>query len=94
MIGTRTIVDGVNDPVVQSLVSGAAKGEMIQGNSKMLSGLTIDLMTRKRVKIFGRMIAGSLGEVSHRRGVRFAATLTDVAAAERAVESGQLSEIS
>lgn len=63
VIGTRTIVDGVNDPVVQSLVSGLPKGEVLQGNSKMLAGLTIDLMTRKRVKIFGRMIAGALGEV-------------------------------
>lgn len=64
MIGTRTFVDGVNDPVVQSLIPGGEKGDMIQGNSKMISGLTIDLMTRKRVKIFGRMIAGSLEEVS------------------------------
>src|SRR4051812_48955075 len=31
IIGTRTIVDGVNDPVVQALVGSAEKGEMIQG---------------------------------------------------------------
>ncbi|KAF2679722.1 oxidoreductase-like protein [Lentithecium fluviatile CBS 122367] len=64
IIGTRTIVDGTNDPVVQALVGSAEKGEMIQGNQKMVSGLTIDLMTRKRVKLFGRMLAGALGEVS------------------------------
>ena len=63
IIGTRTIVDGPNDPVVQALVGGAEKGEMIQGNQKMVSGLTIDLMTRKRVKLFGRMIAGTVDEV-------------------------------
>ncbi|KAF2193022.1 hypothetical protein K469DRAFT_715049 [Zopfia rhizophila CBS 207.26] len=69
IIGTRTIVDGVNDPVVQGLVGGSEKGEMVQGDAngdgigRMVSGLAIDLMTRKRVKIFGRMIAGSLGEV-------------------------------
>jgi predicted pyridoxine 5'-phosphate oxidase superfamily flavin-nucleotide-binding protein len=63
IIGTRTIVDGTNDPVVQALVGGAEKGEMKQGDQKMVSGLTIDLMTRKRVKLFGRMIAGTVEEV-------------------------------
>lgn len=64
IIGTRTIVDGENDPVVQALVGGMAKSEMAQGNDKLVAGLTIDLMTRKRVKIAGRMLAGSLGEVN------------------------------
>ena len=63
MIGTRTLVDGENDPVVQALVGNITKGEMVQGHDKLIAGLTIDLMTRKRVKIAGRMIAGSLGEV-------------------------------
>jgi len=63
IIGTRTIVDGVNDPVVQALVGGVDKGEMVQDDTKMFSGLTIDLMTRKRVKICGHMVAGSVGEI-------------------------------
>ncbi|KAF2794179.1 oxidoreductase-like protein [Melanomma pulvis-pyrius CBS 109.77] len=63
IIGTRTIVDGVNDPVVQALVGGVEKGEMVQDDTKMFAGLTIDLMTRKRVKIFGHMVAGSVGEI-------------------------------
>ncbi|KAF2728410.1 hypothetical protein EJ04DRAFT_516624 [Polyplosphaeria fusca] len=63
IIGTRTFVDAINDPVVQALVGGTEKGEMRSGNEKMLSGLTIDLMTRKRVKIAGRMLAGALSEV-------------------------------
>ncbi|KAF2009562.1 oxidoreductase-like protein [Aaosphaeria arxii CBS 175.79] len=63
MIGTRTIVDGAHDPVVQSLTGGVEKGEMIQNSNRMLSGLAIDLMTRKRVKIAGHMVAGALGEV-------------------------------
>jgi ferredoxin-NADP reductase/predicted pyridoxine 5'-phosphate oxidase superfamily flavin-nucleotide-binding protein len=63
IIGTRTIVDGVNDPVVQALVGGVEKGEMVQDDTKMFAGLTIDLMTRKRVKIFGHMIAGSVSDV-------------------------------
>ncbi|KAF1962684.1 oxidoreductase-like protein [Byssothecium circinans] len=64
IIGTRTIVDGTHDPVVQALVGHAEKGKMVQGEQKMVSGLTIDLITRKRVKIFGRMMAGCVGEVA------------------------------
>lgn len=69
IVGTRTLVDGVNDPVVQALVGGSPKGDVVQGDSgmggapRMVSGLAIDLMSRKRVKVFGRMVAGSLGEV-------------------------------
>lgn len=64
-IGTRTLVDGKYDPVVQALVGDASDGEMIQpeDGGKMLSGLAIDLMTRKRVKIAGEMIAGTVKEV-------------------------------
>jgi hypothetical protein len=65
LIGTRTFVDGTHDPVVKALVGGAAGGEMLQpeGGGKMLAALSIDLMTRKRVKMAGRMIAGTLREV-------------------------------
>ncbi|KAF2870261.1 oxidoreductase-like protein [Massariosphaeria phaeospora] len=63
IIGTSTIVDGVNDPVVQALVGHVESGEMVQGAQKMISGLTLDLMTRKRVKLAGRMVAGTLEEV-------------------------------
>ncbi|KAF1850304.1 oxidoreductase-like protein [Cucurbitaria berberidis CBS 394.84] len=65
LIGTRTLVDGKNDPVVQALVGSAEKGEMLQlkDGGKILSGLAIDLMTRKRVKIAGRMVAGTVKEV-------------------------------
>jgi ferredoxin-NADP reductase/predicted pyridoxine 5'-phosphate oxidase superfamily flavin-nucleotide-binding protein len=77
MIGTRTIVDAVNDPVVRALVGGRGRpeeekedavedrdGEMVQPEGgKMVAGLSIDLMTRKRVKIAGRMIAGTVSSV-------------------------------
>jgi hypothetical protein len=65
LIGTRTLVDGTHDPVVKALVGGAVGGEMLQpeGGGKMLAALAIDLMTRKRVKLAGRMIAGALREV-------------------------------
>jgi NAD(P)H-flavin reductase/predicted pyridoxine 5'-phosphate oxidase superfamily flavin-nucleotide-binding protein len=63
ILGTRTIVDGDYDPVVQALVGHVEKGEMATGGEKMVAGLTIDLMTRKRVKIFGRVVAGCVSEV-------------------------------
>ncbi len=64
-IGTRTLVDGQNDPVVQALVGDGEKGEMTQAKDggKLVAGLAIDLMTRKRVKIAGRMIAGTTQDV-------------------------------
>jgi ferredoxin-NADP reductase/predicted pyridoxine 5'-phosphate oxidase superfamily flavin-nucleotide-binding protein len=64
-IGTRTLVDSQHDPVVQALVGGAKDGEMLQppDGGKMLAGLAIDLMTRKRVKIGGKMVAGTVREV-------------------------------
>ncbi|KAF1976903.1 oxidoreductase-like protein [Bimuria novae-zelandiae CBS 107.79] len=63
IIGTRTLIDSAHDPVVQALVGHAEKGQMVQGNEKMVAGLTIDLMERKRVKLFGRVIAGGINEV-------------------------------
>lgn len=63
VVGTRTPVDSSWDPVVQALVGHAAKGEMAKGNDKMVSGLSFDLMTRKRVKIFGRVMAGCVDEL-------------------------------
>jgi ferredoxin-NADP reductase/predicted pyridoxine 5'-phosphate oxidase superfamily flavin-nucleotide-binding protein len=65
-IGTRTLVDSQYDPVVQALVGGAKDGEMLQppDGGKMLAGLAFDLMTRKRVKIGGKMVAGTVREVN------------------------------
>ncbi|CAN9089225.1 unnamed protein product [Alternaria alternata] len=64
-IGTQTLVDGTNDPVVQALISGNQKGEMTQAKDggKLVAGLAIDLMTRKRVKTAGRMIAGAIRDI-------------------------------
>jgi ferredoxin-NADP reductase/predicted pyridoxine 5'-phosphate oxidase superfamily flavin-nucleotide-binding protein len=65
-VGTRTLVDSKYDPVVHALVGGAEKGEMLQpqGEGKMVSGLAIDLVTRKRVKIAGKMAAGTIRPIS------------------------------
>jgi len=64
-IGTRTLVDGKHDPVVQALVGENEKGEPTQAKDggKLVAGLAIDLMTRKRVKTAGRMVAGTMKDV-------------------------------
>lgn len=60
-IGIRTMVDGEYDPVIQALFGEADEEPvMIQGNRKIVGGLTIDLETRMRVKLHGRMLAGAL----------------------------------
>ena len=64
IVGIRTPVTGKHDPVIEGLVGKEAKGEVVreeeEGKGRMVAGLTLDLETRKRVKMFGRMVAGSL----------------------------------
>lgn len=62
IIGVRATVDRTNDPVVETLLGGKADGEVVQeqGNGKMVAGLAIDLESRRRVKLYGRMVAGAL----------------------------------
>lgn len=62
IVGFRNAVTGKYDPVVEELVGKEPTGEVVreQGKGRMVSGLTIDLETRKRVKLFGRMVAGAL----------------------------------
>ncbi|KAH8722923.1 hypothetical protein GQ44DRAFT_711077 [Phaeosphaeriaceae sp. PMI808] len=66
LVGTRAFVDLQHDPVVHALVPKAQQGNMLQSNNagKVLAGLAIDLMTRKRVKIAGQMVAGGVQEVN------------------------------
>lgn len=63
IIGIKTPVPPRHDPVVEILVGSGAEGEIVreQGKGRMVSALTIDLETRKRVKLYGRMVAGALG---------------------------------
>lgn len=62
IIGIRTPVVGAHDPVVEELVGKDANGTVTrdEGPGRMVAGLTIDLETRKRVKLFARMVAGAL----------------------------------
>jgi hypothetical protein len=65
IIGVRTLVDKKYDPLAQILLGGRDDGEVVkeEGAGRLVSGLTIDLETRKRVKLAGRMIAGALGSL-------------------------------
>lgn len=64
IIGIKTAVAEKHDPVIELLVGNEPSGEIRreEGKGRMVSGLTIDLETRKRVKMYGRMIAGALSE--------------------------------
>ena len=61
-IHIRAVVDQMHDPLVPLLFGRSGDGEVIRpdGEGKMVSGLAIDLDNRDRVKLFGRMAAGSL----------------------------------
>ncbi|EEA28413.1 hypothetical protein TMatcc_003255 [Talaromyces marneffei ATCC 18224] len=64
IVGMRAVVDRLHDPVVNSLF-GDAKGTngstiRTNGQGKMISGVTIDLENRKRVKLYGKVIMGTL----------------------------------
>ncbi|KAK2761759.1 hypothetical protein FQN54_001587 [Arachnomyces sp. PD_36] len=61
-LGIRSMVDTTYDPVVQALLGGKADGEVVgaEGEGKMVSGLAVDLENRRRVKLYGRMVAGAL----------------------------------
>ena len=64
VLGLQSLVDAVHDPVVAALYGhGAPAGELVRpdGGAKPISGLSIDLETRDRVKLAGTMVAGALG---------------------------------
>ncbi|KAF1349960.1 oxidoreductase-like protein [Delphinella strobiligena] len=65
ILGIRTPVAALHDPVVESLVGIRPDGEVVkeQGQGRMVSGLTIDFVSRKRVKLYGRMVAGALSTI-------------------------------
>lgn len=64
IVGMRAIVDRVYDPVVTALFgdSNVADGSVMrtEGGNKMISGVTIDLEKRKRVKLYGKVVLGTL----------------------------------
>ncbi|RFU36294.1 hypothetical protein B7463_g97, partial [Scytalidium lignicola] len=70
-IGISTTVDSKYDPVVQTLLGKSADGDVIhpKGKGEMVGGLTIDLESRSRVKLYGRMKAGVLTRDPKKDGV-------------------------
>ncbi|KAE9380660.1 oxidoreductase-like protein [Stipitochalara longipes BDJ] len=62
VIGMKATVDRTYDPVLRTLLGEKADGEVVraEGAGKVVSGLGIDLESRNRVKLAGRMIAGAL----------------------------------
>lgn len=62
IIGMKTTVNRELDPVLTTLLGDLKDGEVYQekGVGKMVGGLAIDLESRRRVKLYGRMIAGAL----------------------------------
>ncbi|KAE8441612.1 hypothetical protein EG329_004621 [Mollisiaceae sp. DMI_Dod_QoI] len=65
IIGVNTLVDRRYDPVVNALLGASDEDDEVvveeEGGGKLVGGLTIDLETRGRVKLHGRMVAGALG---------------------------------
>nr|POF04565.1 hypothetical protein CFP56_56046 [Quercus suber] len=66
-LGIKTQVARRHDPVVEELVGKEVGGEVKRedGKGRMVSGVTMDLNARKRVKFFGRMVAGALGSAEN-----------------------------
>lgn len=65
IVGVQANVNAESDPVIEALFDGEqlyVDGQVIRedGPGKMIGGLPIHLETRKRVKVFGRMIARTL----------------------------------
>ncbi|KAL8738296.1 MAG: hypothetical protein Q9181_000885 [Wetmoreana brouardii] len=65
-IGVRTSVDPTYDPVINTLL-GSKHGDGLEDSTSknhLVSGLGIDLATRSRVKLAGRVVASALDRLS------------------------------
>ncbi|KAF3491332.1 oxidoreductase [Arthroderma uncinatum] len=64
VIGIRNVIDGTYDPVTETLLGGELAGTIVKesGPGRLMSGLPVDLENRRRVKLMGRMVAGSMEE--------------------------------
>jgi hypothetical protein len=61
ILGVQSLVDKAHDPVVEALLGKAADGEVVQPeDDKVMSALSVDLETRDRVKLAGKMMVGTL----------------------------------
>ena len=64
IVGVKTLADRRFDPVIGLLLGDKEDGEVHggEGNGRVVSALGIDLATRKRVKLSGKMVAGAFGQ--------------------------------
>ncbi|KAK4155716.1 hypothetical protein C8A00DRAFT_31469 [Chaetomidium leptoderma] len=61
ILGIQSLVDKTHDPVVQALLGKATKGEVLRPeNGRTMSALSIDLDSRDRVKVAGKMAVGTV----------------------------------
>lgn len=68
IIGVKAVVDQKNDPLFGALFHRTA-GEATKKHNegKMISGLAFDLESRQRIKLYGKMVAGTLGAMNGRK---------------------------
>jgi NAD(P)H-flavin reductase len=61
VLGIRTTVDTIHDPVVQALFKGETSGEVLkeEGAGRPVAGLSILLEERGRVKLAGNVVGGA-----------------------------------
>ncbi|ESZ90947.1 hypothetical protein SBOR_8665 [Sclerotinia borealis F-4128] len=66
VIAVKATVDLEYDPVSEFLLGKSSNGQIKREDSpgRMVGGLAIDLESRKRVKLYGRMAAGTLKETA------------------------------
>jgi len=66
IIGVKNLVDRQHDPVAQALLDEEQDREVVPESEQehFVSGLAIDLLTRRRVKFAGRLMAGALGQLA------------------------------
>ncbi|EFQ98416.1 oxidoreductase FAD/NAD(P)-binding [Nannizzia gypsea CBS 118893] len=64
IIGIRNVIDGTHDPVAETLLGGELAGTIVKEPlpGRLMSALPIDMENRRRVKLMGRMVAGSMEE--------------------------------
>jgi len=62
VIGVKALVDSEHDPVLKLLLSGEHGREATQSaaDGRLVSALAINLATRDRVKLAGKMVAGAV----------------------------------
>lgn len=70
LVGVETLADRVLDPVLSALTASRYQGEIPQHETdgRIMSGLAINLATRERVKLSGRIVVGSFGQSESNTG--------------------------